>query len=430
MARSRKSGSSKSESPEPEVTEEVAQAAAETPEPEPAGEAEPETPDEPSPSEVELAEPDAEPAPESEPDPVLPPPPVTQTETVRVERKGGFVPLLLGGLVAGGIGFGAAAYVIPNYLPSLIPAPQDPALAGEVQSQGAKLQTLESTLAQIQSTPAEPAVPAELTQRIDDLSGKLDALDQSGAALTDRLATLESRIKTLEVGPVPADPNASAALDAVKQELDGFRAEMAAQVQAADAAKADITSAAEDAAKKIAAVEANAQQMRAEADAASRAAALTGNLARIRAALDSGAAFGGAVTDLKAAGVEVPAALSDQAQGVPTLTALRDSFPPAAREALALSVKETAGTDTWGRVKAFFQSQSGARSLTPRAGDDPDAVLSRAEAALRTGDLSATLDELKALPEAGQAVMAEWVANAERRLAAVDAANALEQQAK
>ena len=122
--------------------------------------------------------------------------------------------------------------------------------------------------------------------------------------------------------------------------------------------------------------------------------------------------------------------LTDEAQGVPTLTALRDSFPPAAREALALSVKETAGTDTWGRVKAFFQSQSGARSLTPRAGDDPDAVLSRAEAALRTGDLSATLDELKALPEAGQAVMAEWVANAERRLAAVDAANALEQQAK
>ena len=427
MARSRKSGSSKSESPEPEVTEEVAQAAAETPEPEPATEAEPDTPDEPTPSEVELAEPGAEPAPESEPDPVPPPPP---SETVRVEHKGGFVPLLLGGLVAGGIGFGAAAYVIPNYLPSLIPAPQDPALAGEVQSQGAKLQTLESTLAQIQSTPAEPAVPAELTQRIDDLSGKLDALDQSGAALTDRLATLESRIKTLEVGPVTADPNASAALDAVKQELDGFRAEMAAQVQAADAAKADIASAAEDAAKKIAAVEANAQQMRAEADAASRAAALTGNLARIRAALDSGAAFGGAVTDLKAAGVEVPAALTDQAQGVPTLTALRDSFPPAAREALALSVKETAGTDTWGRVKAFFQSQSGARSLTPRAGDDPDAVLSRAEAALRTGDLSATLDELKALPEAGQAVMAEWVANAERRLAAVDAANALEQQAK
>ncbi len=427
MARSRKSGSSKSESPEPEVTEEVAQAAAETPEPEPATEAEPDTPDEPTPSEVELAEPGAEPAPESEPDPVPPPPP---SETVRVEHKGGFVPLLLGGLVAGGIGFGAAAYVIPNYLPSLIPAPQDPALAGEVQSQGAKLQTLESTLAQIQSTPAEPAIPADLTQRIDDLSGKMDALGQSGAALTDRLATIESRIKALEVRPVSADPNASAALDAVKQELDGFRAEMAAQVQAADAAKADITSAAEDAAKKIAAVEANAQQMRADAEAASRAAALTGNLARIRAALDSGAAFGGAVTDLKATGVEVPAALSDQAQGVPTLTALRDSFPPAAREALALSVKETAGTDTWGRVKAFFQSQSGARSLTPRAGDDPDAVLSRAEAALRTGDLSATLDELKALPEAGQAVMAEWMANAERRLAAVDAANALEQQAK
>lgn len=412
------------------MTEEVAEVAAETSEPEPAGEAAADTSDEPSPSEVALAEPDAEPARESEPDPVPSPRPAALSTTVRVERRGGFVPLLLGGLVAGGIGFGAAAYVIPNYLPALIPTPEDPALAGELQSQGAKLQTLKSTLAQIQSTPAQPAVPAELTQRIDDLSGKLDALGQSDAALTDRLATLELRIKTLEVRPVTADPNASAALDAVKQELDSFRAEMAAQVQAADAAKAEITSVAEDAAQKIAAVEANAQQMRAEAEAASRAAALTGNLARIRAALDSGAAFGGAVTDLKAAGVDVPAALSDQAQGVPTLAALRDSFPPAAREALAVSVRETAGTDTWGRVKAFFKSQSGARSLTPRAGNDPDAILSRAEAALRAGDLSATLDELKALPEAGQAVMAEWVANAGRRMAAVDAARSLEQQAK
>ena len=428
MARSRKSGSSKSESPEPEVTEEVAVVAADTPEP--ATEPDPDTPAEPTPSEVELAEPDAEPAPESEPKPVSPPPPAPPAETVRFERKGGFVPLLLGGLVAGGIGFGAAAYVIPNYLPSLIPTSQDPALAGEVQDQGAKLQTLESTLAQIQSTPAEPAVPAELTQRIDDLSGKLDALGQSDAALTDRLATLESRIKTLEVRPVTTDPNASAALDAVRQELDGFRAEMAAQVQAADAAKADITSVAEDAAKKIASVEADARQMRAEAEAASRAAALTGSVAQIRAALDSGAAFDGAIADLKAAGIDVPAALSDQAQGAPTLAALRDSFPPAARESLAVSVRETAGTDGWSRITAFFKSQSGARSLTPRAGDDPDAILSRAEAALRAGDLSATLDELKALPEAGQAVMAEWVANAGRRLAAIDAAKSLEQQAK
>lgn len=410
------------------MTEEVAEVAADTPEP--AAEPDPDTPAEPTPSEVALAEPVAEPAPESEPKPMSPPPPPPPAETVRVERKGGFVPLLLGGLVAGGIGFGAAAYVIPNYLPSLIPTPENPAFAGELQSQGAKLQALESTLAQIQSTPVEPAVPAELTQRIDDLSGKLDALDQSGAALTDRLATLESRIRTLEVRPVTADPNASAALDAVRQELDGFRAEMAAQVRAADAVKADITAVAEDAAKKIAAVEADARQMRAEAEAASRAAALTGSVAQIKAALDSGAAFDGAVTDLKAAGIDVPPALSDQAQGVPTLAALRDSFPPAAREALAVSVRETAGTDSWSRITAFLKSQSGARSLTPRAGNDPDAILSRAEAALRAGDLSAALDELKALPEMGQAVMAEWVANAGRRLAAVDAAKSLEQQAK
>ncbi|MGC1487099.1 MAG: hypothetical protein WA784_04835, partial [Albidovulum sp.] len=66
-----------------------------------------------------------------------------------------------------------------------------------------------------------------------------------------------------------------------------------------------------------------------------------------------------------------------------------------------------------------------ARSLTPRAGEDPDAILSRAEAALGTGDLKTALVEIATLPEAGRARLAEWTGLAERRLAAAAAIAAL-----
>jgi len=51
--------------------------------------------------------------------------------------------------------------------------------------------------------------------------------------------------------------------------------------------------------------------------------------------------------------------------------------------------------------------------------------LSRAEAAVKSGELSVALDELVALPEAGQAVMANWSQQAQARLAATSALNDL-----
>jgi len=79
------------------------------------------------------------------------------------------------------------------------------------------------------------------------------------------------------------------------------------------------------------------------------------------------------------------------------------------------------------RVNAFVRSQLGLRSLAPREGDDADAVLSRAEAALREGDLEATLAELDGLPDPAKAEMAAWVEAATARVDALEAARAFEQ---
>jgi hypothetical protein len=62
------------------------------------------------------------------------------------------------------------------------------------------------------------------------------------------------------------------------------------------------------------------------------------------------------------------------------------------------------------------------RSLTPRAGDSPDAILSRAEAAVGAGDLAGAIAELNTLPPAAQAAMADWIKAATARHAVVEAA--------
>ena len=67
------------------------------------------------------------------------------------------------------------------------------------------------------------------------------------------------------------------------------------------------------------------------------------------------------------------------------------------------------------------------RSLDPQEGDSPDAILSRAEAALRDGRLTDALAEIGSLPEQGRAELSDWVARAEMRQTAVAAAEQLTQ---
>ncbi|MBF9061488.1 hypothetical protein HKCCSP123_20095, partial [Rhodobacterales bacterium HKCCSP123] len=155
---------------------------------------------------------------------------------------------------------------------------------------------------------------------------------------------------------------------------------------------------------------------RAEAEAALNA---------VRVAFETGEPFATAL-DTLAAATEVPEALGAVAgAGVPTMEGLQTAFPPLARAALPLALQETAGEGMGDRLGAFVMGQIGGRSVEPREGDDPDAVLSRVEAAVRSGDLQAALTEITALPEGAQGVLAPWVADVEARAAAEDGLAAL-----
>ncbi|MEM1005612.1 MAG: hypothetical protein AAGK26_09525, partial [Pseudomonadota bacterium] len=166
----------------------------------------------------------------------------------------------------------------------------------------------------------------------------------------------------------------------------------------------------------------DAQALEAKASAEARAATNSAILTRLHAQLDAGQPYDALVTELKAGGVNVPDALSAPSEkGVETLSALRSSFAPAARTALSDARDANKSTG----LVAFLQRQTGARSVTPQDGDSPDAVLSRAQAALEDGDLSTALTELKSLPDEAQTAMADWEQAASTRASAVDAANTL-----
>jgi hypothetical protein len=114
--------------------------------------------------------------------------------------------------------------------------------------------------------------------------------------------------------------------------------------------------------------------------------------------------------------------------GVPTADALARAFPEQSRTALiAARTTSTSQASSSNRVGDFLRSQLGMRSITPRAGNDPDAVLSRAEAAIQAGQVSNALSALTALPDSARTSMAGWIEQAELRQAAQLAVAALSQ---
>ncbi len=328
--------------------------------------------------------PTQEPEPERS-EPVAPPP----------QRKGGFLPLVLGGLLAGVIGYGIATLSATDTNTQLTDAlaAQSQSLA-DLRDQVAELPTVD--LSGVEETQA--ALAENLAALQSDLTGRIDALDT-------RMADLES----LPVGEGTVSERAIAAYEA---DLEALRAEMA---EMTGSARTQL----DEARAEAAAIEENAA-------AAARAAAGRAALARIQTSLDNGEPLGVALGDLEAAiGTPAPDALLAAQDGVPTLAALQDGFSEVATAALAAARSAGVAGEEASGLGAFLKNQFEVRSTTPREGDSTDAILSRAEAALKAGRLSDSLAEIAALPEEARVEMTDWLGQAETRASAVTAIDIL-----
>ncbi|MBQ2261551.1 MAG: hypothetical protein II336_09300 [Loktanella sp.] len=341
----------------------------------------------------EAAPQSADPAPKIA-DTVPEPVPAKATSASQKPRNA-FVPLLLGGVVAGAIGFAVAGVILPaaeNDLDTLIAA------------QEARITALQQEVAA-----QEPVDLAPVTAAQSDLFAQLASLQDDLTALrTD----LEDRIAALEAGPPAQDGVVMPDTAGFEAEIDALRAQLADMT---DIARTELDAARSEAA----AIEENAA-------AAARNAAARAALARLQTSLETGAPLGAALNDLEdVLDGPAPDALLAAQDGVPTLAALQESFPDYARAALTTARAEgVAGEDDSG-VAAFLRNQFAVRSVNPRDGDTADAVLSRAQAAVRSGRLADALSEITALPEVARAEMSDWIANAELRADAVAAIDTL-----
>lgn len=315
-------------------------------------------------------------------------------------KKTGFVPVVLGGVVAAALGFGVSQYVGP------LMVQKDDAiiqLEAALQAQSAKIDELLSAQSQV----SERAAAVETSNTT--LIGSVEGLSQAVAAVNARIddasqavVKIDGRITALEKNPI-TQSLPSSAIEAYERELEELKATVTAQRNEA------------------ASMEENAKLTAQQALA--RAA-----LSRVLSALDSGAGYRAALTDFSSAtGVSAPEALEAFADsGIPTLANLQDSFPVAARAALATA--RLTEVEEGNRLSSFLKAQLGARSVTAQDGNDADAILSRAEDALRSGRVTDVLAELATLPDASKEGVAGWVAQAEKRQAAFSAGEVLSQQ--
>lgn len=335
--------------------------------------------------------------------------PPAQPEVIRetvVEKKGGFVPMVLGGVIAAALGYGGAAYVSQSVWP--FASAEDNAFETEMRD---TLSAQSGSLAEVAErvTALEGIEPPSVD--LSPIQSDIAAIQETAAGITAQLDEIAARVEALEKRPLEqaVSPEAIAAYE---NALADLQAEVEAQ-------RAEVVRMAEEAL----AAEDNAEEQ-------AQLAAARAALADLTTALDTGAEYTEAVGILASNGVDVPDALASHAEtGIATQGALIEAFPAAARAALSAARSDaTQSAEGASRVATFFANQLGARSVAPRDGDDPDAVLSRAEASVRAGDLSAALSELAALPEIAQAAVAEWQASASTRLEAKSAAGALVQQ--
>jgi len=288
---------------------------------------------------------------------------------------------------------------------------------------------------------AAPDRSAEMATLIDRLDATLTAQATALTEAKGELSAITDRIAALEAAPPPEMPDLSPLadldrrLDAIETLApggDASTAALAAKLAQLEQQLAALPATGESPAlqaelkaalARLTAAETEAKDRTAAADAVNAQVARSLALDALSTAVAEGRPFAAELAVL--ADPALTGAIGGLAEtGVSSLAALQADYPDAAREALRMA-RATDAEAGWGdRLVDFLASQTGARSVTPREGDDPDAVLSRAEFALSEGRVSDALVEVQSLDPATRAPLESWIAKAES-LAAANAALAV-----
>ena len=396
--------------------------------------------------ETEAVDESAEPEAEITPAPIAPPP-AAESEP----ERGSVMPLVIGGIVAGAIGYGASHFGVLNQNQAAVE--NTTAFDARFEELRTEIGTLSGEYSGLASEVAglAPADTAPLTERLDTLSSDVEALRNLPTASQDVPAALVERIETLETDITGQMASLNERIGTLETDITGQMVSLNERISGLEDRLSDMQMAAETAPdptegmsdEQLANFQSELEQLTAQATAQVEQATAEVNAAKERASeFEKQAAEAAALAERKTAlaaltsAVEngtgfveelaffddAPKALTATAEaGVPTLNSLQRDFPDVARAALATATVVPQDASATDRLTAFLKRQTNARSLAPKEGDSVDAVLSRAEAKVSDGDLPGSLKELSTLPEEAKNVLGPWIADAQSRLDALAA---------
>ena len=324
------------------------------------------------------------------------------------ERKSsGVLQLVVAGFVCAGFGFGAAILSQPSN--PIWPIHPDMAqfrdeTTGQIIGIDTRLNALEGRVTDVDERALGDVFQSDLDeltngydQRFLEIASQLENFDKRLAALEE--SAIESAIPDELVAQYQGEvKRLKETLEAQRESLQKFMAETAEATN-------EVTQRAKDTVAR-------------------------GILAQIRAAIDAGGPFDTAIKEFdEQVGHALPNQLRSLAQeGVQTYQELRDSFAEAARSALNAARDELNESEGFMGIGNYLRQQFQARSVTPKMGDDADAVLSRVEQELRENDLTGALNELDALPDAARDQMQPWIDQARERQDALEQLDILSQE--
>ena len=324
------------------------------------------------------------------------------------ERKSsGVLQLVVAGFVCAGFGFGAAILSQPSN--PIWPIHPDMAqfrdeTTGQIIGIDTRLNALEGRVTDVDERAVGDVFQSDLDeltngydQRFLEIASQLENFDKRLAALEE--STIESAIPDELVAQYQGEvKRLKETLEAQRESLQKFMSETAEATN-------EVTQRAKDTVAR-------------------------GILAQIRAAIDAGGPFDTAIKEFdEQVGHAFPNQLRSLAQeGVQTYQELRDSFAEAARSALNAARDELNESEGFMGIGNYLRQQFQARSVTPKMGDDADAVLSRVEQELRENDLTGALNELDALPDAARDQMQPWIDQARERQDALEQLDILSQE--
>jgi predicted nucleic acid-binding Zn-ribbon protein len=359
---------------------------------------------------------------------------------------------LLGGLV--GVAALALAWSHIDLGPGTTPAPD--------------MAALEQRLAKLEAAPhpsVDPQTLSQLESKVDSVEAGVKELSPKLAAVSDRVAKLETSLKTL--AETASDGGSVATAAAIAQQIAEAEQRLDAKIAAAIAeGKGTTGSALEQMQTEIAGLKAKLGALAeaelgtgASADLEPELAALTERIAKLEAALaEIVTAVAKESAGAKAATVAIAfanlrAAVSDgrpyaaeldtigslapsvgdlgvlpayAESGIPTVPELIRSFATARDTALAAPAP-AAGASLVDNLMASVQSLVKIRRVDEApAGDGPAATLARAQAALDQGDLAAAVKEVETLDAATRETFSAWLGQAHAHLGADETLTRLE----